>query len=375
MPARLRDRAPRRVKLDNGEDAVVMEGRPIHRIGFTRISGVPRDQWHHQVPTYDGGLGTGGPEQRLREQDQDGVEAEVLFAHAGYVNLWQGIRGTDNFEALVHAYNEFLIEDYASAAPDRLLTLGIIPPTSIDAAVAELEFCARAGFKGIALYRFPSGKAYPTTEDDRFWAAALDLGMPVCSHTGGGSTRFTDKGPSFLYPKNDAEKGDPIVQVLRFGSDIPFAPLQLAYMGVFDRFPKLRIYWAETQIGWMPSTFMQIDDNYERYKYLHRDLYGLNWLERPPSEYLRDNNLWGFLGDRFGVAHRQEIGLGCLMWGSDFAHAASDWPHSRELIDRTFEGVPPAERHQLLAGNAAEFFRLDNAAPTSTTEESQHVYA
>ncbi|SRR5579884_964371 len=358
VPARWRDRAPRRIKLDNGEDAVVVENRPLHRIGFTRISGVPRDQWHHFVPTYEGGLGTGPPEQRLREQDQDGVDAEVLFAHAGYVDLWRGIKDDDVFAGLIHAYNEFLIEEYAAAAPDRLITLGVIPPTNVEQAVAELEYCARAGFKGVALYRFPSGRGYPRPEDDRLWEAVLDLDMPVCSHTGGGSTRFSDKEPSFLYPRNEAEKGDPIVQLLRFASDIPFAPIQLAYMGVFDRFPKLRIYWAETQIGWLPSTLIQLDDNYERYKVFFRDMYGLECLERRPSDYLRDNSLWGFLGDPFGVAHRQEIGLKCLMWGSDFAHAASDWPNSRQLIQRTFDGVPEAERHQLLAGNAVEFFRL-----------------
>jgi len=358
VPAKWRDRAPRRIKLDNGEDAVIMEGRPLHRIGFTRLSGVPRDQWHHLVPTYDGGLGTGSPEQRLREQAEDGVDAEVLFAHGGYVDLWRGVKDDEVFAGLIHAYNEFLIEEYAAAAPDRLLTLGIIPPTNVDRAVAELEFCARAGFKGVALYRFPNGRAYPRPEDDRFWAAALDLRLPLCSHTNGGSTRFSDKEPSFQYPKNDAEKGDPIIQILRFGSDIPFAAIQLAYMGVFDRFPSLRIYWAETQIGWLPSTLTQIDDNYERYKYLHRDLYGLDFLQRRPSDYLRHNNLWGFLGDPFGVSHRNDVGLHCLMWGSDFAHAASDWPHSRQLIDRTFEGVPEVERRQLLAGNAVEFFKL-----------------
>src|SRR5712692_2550454 len=159
LPAKWRDRAPRRVKLANGEDAVVMEGRPLHRIGFTRISGIPRDQWHHHIPTYEGGLGTGGPKQRVEEQDQDGVDAEVLFAHAGYVDLWRGIKEDAGFLALIHAYNEFLIEDYASAAPDRLLVLGVIPPMNVHDAVAELEYCARAGFKGVALYRFPNGKS------------------------------------------------------------------------------------------------------------------------------------------------------------------------------------------------------------------------
>jgi len=27
---------------------------------------------------------------------------------------------------------------------------------------------------------------------------------------------------------------------------------QLIFTGVFDRFPKLQIYWAENNIGWLP---------------------------------------------------------------------------------------------------------------------------
>ncbi|HLY67888.1 MAG TPA: amidohydrolase family protein [Chloroflexota bacterium] len=371
VPAKWRDRAPRRVKLENGEDAVIMEGRPLHRIGFTRISGVPRDQWHHQVPSYEGGLGTGSPEQRLREQDEDGVDAEVMFAHTGYVDLWRGMKEDDGFAALIHAYNEFLIEDYASAAPDRLIVMAVIPPTNVDHAVAELEYCARAGFKGVALYSFPNGKGYPLPEDDRFWAAAQDLGIAIAAHTNAGSTRFGNQGPSFKYPSQKIDKGDPIVQLLRFAGDSAFVPLQLAFMGVFERFPALRVYFAETQIGWLPYACVQIDDNYERYKYLFRDLYGLDWLPCPPSHYIRERCLWGFLGDPFGVRMRHDVGLQALMWGSDFAHAASDWPNSRRLIENTFQAVPADQRHQLLAGNAIQFFKLPHKPSPAAAGEGR----
>ena len=68
--------------------------------------------------------------------------------------------------------------------------MGIIPPTNLNDALAELEYCARAGFKGVSIYRFPSGKGYPTPEDDRFWSAAIEIGMPITSHSTTGTTRF-----------------------------------------------------------------------------------------------------------------------------------------------------------------------------------------
>ena len=151
--------------------------------------------------------------------------------------------------------------------------------------------------------------------------------------------------------------------MIRFASDNALAPMQLAFAGVFDRFPNLRVYWAETQIGWIPYCLSQIDDTYERNRHWAYRQWGLEPLKLKPSEYLRQYNLWGFMKDPHGVRLRHDIGVKTLLWGSDFAHATGDWPHSRKVIEETFAGVPDDERHALLAGNAVEFFRLKDSAP------------
>ena len=79
----------------------------------------------------------------------------------------------------------------------------------------------------------------------------------------------------------------------------------MAFAGVWDRFPKLKVYWGETMIGWLPYALWQIDDHYERYKYLARYHWGLDWLERPPSDYIKQHCLWGFLSDPVGLQMRQ----------------------------------------------------------------------
>ena len=57
----------------------------------------------------------------------------------------------------------------------------------------------------------PSGNAYPSEADDRFWARALELNMPVSVHVDLDRTGER-KGPLFKYPKEigrDHEKTDP----------------------------------------------------------------------------------------------------------------------------------------------------------------------
>jgi predicted TIM-barrel fold metal-dependent hydrolase len=176
--------------------------------------------------------------------------------------------------------------------------------------------------------------------------------------------------PTFSY-KTLAESGDedagrgndPMRSwMFRFCGDAACAPIQMAFAGIWDRFPMLQIYWGETMIGWLEYALWQMDDHYERYRHLAEGLYGIERLERRPSEYIKDHCYWGFLSDPVGIKHRHEsVGPEKLIWGSDFAHAASDWPQSGEVITRDFAGVPDDERHLMLAGNAVRFFHLDAA--------------
>jgi predicted TIM-barrel fold metal-dependent hydrolase len=366
VPEKWRERAPRRIKLANGDDAFIVENSRPHSPSL-QITGTGRAYDKHDARgiSYEG-PGTGTPAQRLREQDQDGVDAEILYTHPSYLASWRGITDNEPYVAMIHAYNEWLIEEYCSFAPDRLIGTGIIPDTNLSDAIAELKFCAKAGYKSVCLYKFPSGKGYPVAEDDQFWAATIDLGMPVTAHTNGGTTRFMREGPVYQYGKTPARVipgRDPISLLFRFSNDNPMAPLQLAFTGLFDRFPKLQIYWAETQSGWLAYSLAQIDDNYVRNRYWAERDWGVKPLKENPSYYLKENSLWGFMKDPIGVRMRHDVGVKALLWGSDFAHATGDWPESRSMIDETFAGVPADERYAMLAGNAIRYFKLKDTVP------------
>jgi predicted TIM-barrel fold metal-dependent hydrolase len=47
-----------------------------------------------------------------------------------------------------------------------------------------------------------------------------------------------------------------------------------------------------------------------------------------------------------------------LIWGTDFAHAASEWPKSIPVMEKDFKGVPEDEKHAMLVGNVVKFFHL-----------------
>jgi len=360
VAAKWRDRAPKRVKMPNGSDAVVVDGGKPNTIGVTRSVRVAHKDLAKQVPTFENSAGTGSPEQRLREQDQDGIEAEILFSQISFV-LRQA-KDDDLYLELVRAYNEFLAEEYMAVAPDRLICMGTIPITGVEDAVRELEHCAKLGLRGVKLDRFPGGRGYPTAEDDKFWAAAVDLKMPLTNHNDGkmGSGRGE---PAFKYdkePGEDVHQREPMNYFFRFTNDAMTASIQMAFAGVWDRFPALEMYWAETMIGWFEYGLWQVDDHYRRYMPMIHENWGLRYLERKPSEYLKERTYWGFLHDPVGIRRRDCIGYDKLMWGTDFAHAASEWPNSIKLMEQDFADVPENEKRAMLVDNCVKYFHLND---------------
>jgi len=135
VAAKWRDRAPKRVKMPNGSDAVVVDGGEPNTVGVTRSVGIAHKDLAKQVPTFESSAGTGPPEQRVSEQDRDGVEAEILYSQIQPV-LRQA-RDDQLYLDLVRAYNDYLAEEYSAASPDRLIPMGLMPMTNVDDAIQD----------------------------------------------------------------------------------------------------------------------------------------------------------------------------------------------------------------------------------------------
>ena len=47
------------------------------------------------------------------------------------------------------------------------------------------------------------------------------------------------------------------------------------------------------------------------------------------------------------------------MWASDFPHADSTWPHSRDVIARDFAGVPEDVTRKIVFENCVKLYHMD----------------
>ena len=71
-----RERVPRLIRLPDGSDAWLVEGRPLREVPWDLYGGKGRDRWSPIGQNYETTPGADGdPAQRVRLQDEDGIDA------------------------------------------------------------------------------------------------------------------------------------------------------------------------------------------------------------------------------------------------------------------------------------------------------------
>jgi predicted TIM-barrel fold metal-dependent hydrolase len=280
---------------------------------------------------------------RIANQDEDGVDGEVLFPTP---RLFEGMvtsRDKALHLALVRAYNDWTIE-FASSERDRLFPMAVLPNCGAEEAVAEIERIeSQAIVRGVVIGQYPAGGLELTEDNDAVWQALIERDIPVHIHV-----KLTDRPPS-AHPGPSGRPGklagDP-----RF-FDAPERILEFIGTKTLDRLPDLKIIFAEADCGWLPYFKEQLADREQRHAF------GPNGPNHPVLEYF-DNFYFAYITDHVAVRERHSIGVEHMLWSSDFPHTGSDWPGSWRTIAADFGNVPAAEKHAICAGNATRLYHL-----------------
>lgn len=288
------------------------------------------------------------PAARLRDQDIDGVQTEVLFSSAA--RQLYSIADPPFQRAIFHSYNDWLRE-FFSVNPKRLLGLALISILDIEHAVEDIQRYAQLGFRGVQLPTRIKDSGYYEPRYEPLWAALEETGMIVNVHTSAtqGVARARYEGPRQVEPQKQslgfAHKQAPAQQFLS----------NLILSGVFDRHPKLKVVCAEFDVGWVANWVQQVDYWFGRDSTFDADM---NINRRRPSEYFRENVYFTYQDDRAGVLTTPVYGEDNFLWASDYPHGVTTWPHSQETVDRNCQGIDPVVKRKLNRDNAAKLYRL-----------------
>jgi predicted TIM-barrel fold metal-dependent hydrolase len=335
MPPKYRDRAPKNwvdeegrthwsynnIEVKGGFDPCVMEGRP----------------------------GIGDMESRRDDLAAEGISKEILYPQRSFA-LLSGQRGGDLgniFEAdedyvlaYVRAYNTY-VAYIARRHPGVLYPAALInfwDPEQIDDQLAEVR---EMGFKAIVFPTAPAGVRYNDPAYDRVWSAIAASGFPLTFHVGEKPdiTGWGSIGASL---------------VMAFH---PFRKLwsTLAFAGVFERHPDLKVVFTEGQIHWVPGALEDADYIYRNYGSVLEPR-----LPHPPSEYWFTNCQATFQYDPVGLRLLDRIGPDRVLWATDYPHVESTLGWSRQAAQMVFDAAETeADAKKIVAGNAVKLWGLD----------------
>jgi predicted TIM-barrel fold metal-dependent hydrolase len=299
------------------------------------------------------------PELRLKDQERDGVQAEVLY---GVLGTTGRMNDPEAAVEVMRVYNEWLA-DFCATHPDRYAGLASIPNNPLEATIAEVERVGKRGvLRGLDIANSTDLKPLWDPYWNPLWDVVEASGLPLHFHTVGGYVPDHIRKIVFLGgdPTRATLPDAPAVELsvarAAFATNITQFQINMAnilasiiFSGVLERHPRLRLVLGESGIGWIPYVLWRMDAEWEDQ---FRDLS----LKMPPSDYWKRQCWATYQTDPIGIKLLDELGVDKIMWGSDFPHPDGVWPDSREYIDKELGHLAPAVRRQIVCENAARLY-------------------
>ena len=188
------------------------------------------------------------PWSRLKAMDAAGIDYSVLYPTvAGLAGETFGRLEDPELELAVQAYNDWLIEEWASAS-DRFIPQCIVPIGPVESTVAEIRRAVANGHRGVVFPSLPMHlRAVPHVsgpEYDPVWNICEELNVPVCLHAGASPELqyepFAGLKPALAEALNSVTR--PVSSV--------FVISLYSFSRVLLRHPHLRVVLAESALSW-----------------------------------------------------------------------------------------------------------------------------
>jgi len=298
------------------------------------------------------------PELRIKDQDLDGVQGEVLY---GILGTTGRMNDPEAAVLVMRIYNEWLA-DFCATHPERFAGLASIPNHPLEAAIAEVERVAKRGvLRGLDIANSSEITPLWNPSWNPLWEVINACGLPLHFHTVGGYLpdhvrKMVHVGSDPTRATADMTAADVRTARSAFAANITQFQINMAniltsmvFSGALERYPRLKVVLGESGIGWIPYVLNRMDAEWEdQFKDLD--------LTMAPSDYWRRQCWATYQTDPIGVKLIDELGAGRIMWGSDFPHPDGIWPDSREYVQKELGHLPPDVRRKVVCENAGKLY-------------------
>ncbi|HWS55129.1 MAG TPA: amidohydrolase family protein [Pyrinomonadaceae bacterium] len=291
--------------------------------------------------------GAADPEARLRDLDLEGIDAQVAYGNLGVAV--SALADKDFAVAMSRACNDYYA-DFCRASPDRLKCMAALPLQDIPASVAELKRAVtELGHAGAALPPNVNGRNLDHADFYPLYEEAERLGVPLGVHWGNGAYLTAAGSERFDTHFMTHAFGHPFEQMI--------ALTCVVCGGVLERFPRLRFAFLEAGCGWLPYWLERLREHYRR------RAAEVPLMRREPLEYVTGGGCYfGAESDEAMLpAVLDLIGDDFVLFGSDYPHSDSAFPHAVEKL-RARADISEEARRKILGRNGLRFLGLGAGA-------------
>jgi predicted TIM-barrel fold metal-dependent hydrolase len=350
-PKKWADEVPRLVVDDKGVDRWIYRGKPVGVTGLNAVVSWPPEEWGFDPAGYaEMRPGVYDVHERIRDMNANGVLSSMCFPTFAGFNAGHLSHVKDEITvAMIQAYNDWHIEEWAGAYPGRFIPLGILPLWDPQLTIAEIERLAEKGCHSVSMPELPHLDGNPSYFDDEYWgpvfAALSDHDTAMNLHIG--------QGFAALRLAPDA----PIDNLMCLAPTVSQITVQdLLWGPAFRNYPKLKVALSEGGIGWIPFFLDRCDRHYTNQKWLRRDFGG-----KMPSEVFREHVMACYVTDKTALTYRDKIGIDVIAWECDFPHSDSLWPDAPEFVldELNAAGASDDEINKITWQNACRFLNFD----------------
>jgi len=350
LPAKFADRAPRVIENESGNEMWLFEGVEIPNFGLNAVAGRPQEEFGIE-PTRFSEIRNGcfDVDARIADMNAGGVLASMCFPSFPQFcgQIFANTEDKALALAVLQAYNDWHIEEWAGAHPGRFIPLSLVPYWDPQLMAAEVYRVAAQGVRAVTWSENPEKIGVPSFHSphwDPFWRACEETKTVVCLHIGSSS--------QVKLPSADA----PFVSMMNLQpTAVMDTAADLLWSRVMTEFPGVRFALSEGGIGWIPYLLERADYVHEH----HRIWTGSDFGDRLPSEIFREHFLACFISDEVGLGMLDRIGPDAVCVEVDYPHSDSSWPQSPERLAPQLAGLSADLVNKVTHLNAMRHFEFD----------------
>lgn len=299
--------------------------------------------------------------ERLEKLDEFGVEGSVLYvgdfvASFGLLGALAEEKGPDGANAVLHAYNQYLYDEWSFNADDRIYSTPVLSLWDLETSLKEADWLIERGVRIVVMPMGPAGGRAPADPYfDPLWNKLNDAHVAVSFHVSEANFMHPLLELWGEKPMQSRRTGQTAWQWMFSYSEIPvmMTMASFIYWNFFERFPNIRMCSAENGAEWLPRFLYKLD---KMRGMTRNSFWPMGQLKERPSRIFKKHCfVVAYPEDNIAkIAADMGDDVSCLLMGSDYPHAEGV-PTPRDFVTEGCGGLTQAQIDQIMFENGRRF--------------------